>query len=71
MRWNNSELIADSTPDELYDSAGKRLLAYSATLYVEEAVNISDFTVVPATVTINSTFKASLIVTEELMEGVM
>lgn len=71
MRWNNSELIADSTTDELYDSAGKRLLAYSATLYVEEDVSISDFTVVPATVTINSTFKASLVVTEELMEGVM
>ena len=71
MRWDNSELIADSTPDELYDSAGERLLAYSATLCVEDGVNISDFIVAPATVTINSTFKASLIVTEELMEGVM
>lgn len=71
MRWDNSELLFDSASEDLYDSVKERILARSDTLYVEDEVAILNFSLVPNTVAINSTFQVNLDVAEDFVEGEM
>ena len=68
MIYEHSEFLSDSDNEYLYDSDGQQLFAHSDIYYIEDVVNITAFTLTPATTTINSKVAVSVKVDDSLEE---